>query len=256
MKSSVASKLYLIKYKNLLQSAWTLQRLAWDTLCDGSVTAVMGEKNPRQLDESIKMFSLVARFLWKTVFWNIYLIYKTFVLWVAGPFRCGFTQMEHTWKLVSVELAGEEQANLFKNHLDFQMYLDRPNICSKNQIPPVNHLFYFLVVSSCPYVYSLPQSHQDTHRLCPTSPGSFRWESWGCWTSHQAASVTTANSSPKCELEPDQQARSLSYCLEPERISGRDRENNNTWECVQIWGYFSFYTLQCLLIKINKIVKS
>lgn len=31
----------------------------------------MGEKNPRQLDDSIKMSSFVAKFLWKIVFWNI-----------------------------------------------------------------------------------------------------------------------------------------------------------------------------------------
>lgn len=203
----------------------------------------MGGKNPRQLNDSIKMSSLAAKFLWKIVFWNIYLPYKTFALWVAGPFRCGFTQMKHTWKSVSVELAAKEQVNLFKNHLEFQMYLDRPSICSKNQIPPLNHLFCSLVVPSCPYVYSLPQCHQDTHLLRCTSPGSFRWESWGCWISSQAASMTTANSSIKCELEPDQQARSLSCCLEPERISGRDREDDNPWECVQSRGYFSFYTL-------------
>lgn len=185
-----------------------------------------------------------------------YLPYKTFALWVAGPFRFDFTQMEHTWKSVSVELAAKEQVNLFKNHLDFQMYLGRPSICSKNQIPSLNHLFCSLVVPPCPYVYSLHQCHQDTHMLHHTSPGSFRWESWECWTSSQAASVTTANSSPKCELEPDQQAMSLSCCLEPERICRRDREDDNTWECVQTRGYFSFYTLQCQLTKINKIVKS
>lgn len=155
---------------------------------------------------------------------------------------------------VSTELAAKEQVNLFKNHLDFQMYWN--SICSKNQILPVNHVFCFLVVPSCPYVYSLPQCHQDTPLLSCTSPGSFRWERWGCWTSSQAAPVTTANSSPKCELETDQQARSLSCCLEPERISGRDREDDNTWEYVQTRGYFSFYTLQCLLMKINKIMKS
>lgn len=67
----------------LLQSAWTLQRLAWGILCDGSVTAVMGEKNPRKLDENIKMFSLVAKFLWKIVFWSIYLPFQN-ICFVSG----------------------------------------------------------------------------------------------------------------------------------------------------------------------------
>lgn len=40
----------------------------------------MGEKKPRQWDKSIKMFSLVATFLWKIVLWNIYFPYTTFAL--------------------------------------------------------------------------------------------------------------------------------------------------------------------------------
>lgn len=52
-------------------------------------------------------------------------------------------------KLVSAELTAKEQVHLFQNHLDFQMYLDRPSICSKNKILLWTTCFTFLVVSSC-----------------------------------------------------------------------------------------------------------
>lgn len=132
-------------------------------MCDWSGTAVKGKK--RQLDDTIKMFSSAAKFLLKIMFWDIYLPYKTFALlclWMAGPFRRGFAQMEHAWKLVSLELAAKEHVNLFKNHSDFQMYLDRASICSKNAFPPwLTTCFPFSVLPSSPYLYNLP----------PVSPG-------------------------------------------------------------------------------------
>lgn len=118
------------------------------------------------MDDSIKMFSSVAKFLWKMEFWNITclqnLCFALLCLWMAGPFRCGFAQMEHAWKLTSLELAAKEWVNLFKNCSDFQVYLDRSNIWSKNALPPwITFCFPFLVVPSSPYVYQLP----------PVSPG-------------------------------------------------------------------------------------
>lgn len=174
--------------------------------------------------------------------------------WVAGPFRCGFTQMEHTWKLVSVELAAKEQVNLFKTHLDFQMYLDRPSICSKNQIPPVNHCFFnSSLLSLCIQSPSVSPGY-------PPAPLYLSWQ-------FQMGKLRVLNFQPSSfsdhsQLLPQVWAGTKSTGQIPvllsrtERIFGRDREVDNAWECVQTRRYLSFYTLQCLLVKINKIVKN
>lgn len=119
--------------------------------------------------------------------------------------------------------------------------------------------FDFSVAPSCPYVYSLPQCHQDTHLLRLTSPGSFSWESWRCWTSSQAASVTTANSSPKCELEPDQQARPLSCCPELKRSlgeTGKLTALGNVYRPEIIYLFVLFSACLWRLIKLWKVKPS
>lgn len=146
--------------------------------------------------------------------------------------------------------------HLEKNYLDFQMYLDRPSICSKNQILPVNHLFCFFsasLLSLCIQPPSVSPGH-------PPAPLYLSWQ-------FQMGKLRVLNFQPSSfsdhsQILPQVWAGTRSTGQIPvllsrtERISGRDREVDNTWECVKTRSYLSFYTLLCLLMKINKIVKN